>query len=66
MPNSEPVKEPVNEPVLICAELLTAPVGSKLVICAELETTPPLKACGGILPLLINTPVSLVIAIYNL
>lgn len=31
-PAPSPTNDPVNEPVLTCAELLTAPVGSKLVI----------------------------------
>jgi hypothetical protein len=42
VPNVEPLRvpinDPVNEPVLICAELDTVPVGKNAITCAELLT----------------------------
>lgn len=50
------MNDPVNEPVLICTELLTVPTGNAPITCNELETTPPPNAVVGILPLCINIP----------
>lgn len=39
-PDPSPTNDPVNEPVLICTELLTVPAGNPDVTWAELLTVP--------------------------